>query len=134
VVDWKLEVVILPVSDVDRAKAFYAEQMGFALDFDHDSGTGMRIVQLTPRGSGCSIVVGTGLSAAEPGSVKGLQLVVDDIAAGRAEIAARGVDVSPVRHLVDGQWLDGPGEPWNSFMFFDDPDGNSWTVQERPAS
>lgn len=125
---------MVPVSDVDRAKAFYAEQLGFAVDVDREVGSGMRVVQLTPPGSSCSITVGTGLSASEPGSLKGLQLAVDDIVAARAQIVARGVDVSPVRHVEDGEWLDGPGGAWNSFMFFDDPDGNSWAVQERPAS
>lgn len=129
--DWKLEVVVVPVSDVARAKAFYTEQLGFHLDVDHDAGHGVRIVQLTPPGSGCSITIGTGLSASVPGSLNGLQLVVDDIAAARAEIVSRGVEVSAVRHFVDGEWVDGPGDRWNSFMFFDDPDGNSWTVQER---
>ena len=130
--DWKLEVIVLPVSDVDRAKAFYTEQVGFALDVDHRDGD-FRVVQMTPPGSGCSITVGTGLSASEPGSVKGLQLVVKDIDAGRAELVERGVDVSPVRHLDSGTWIDGHGGDWNSFMFFDDPDGNSWTVQQSPG-
>ena len=128
--DWKLEVIVVPVSDVDAAKRFYNEQVGFTLDFDHDTGS-MRIIQLTPPGSACSIVIG--VSPSEPGSIKGLQLVVEDIAAARAEIVERGVDVSPIRHMQDGEWVDGPGEAWNSFMFFDDPDGNSWTVQERAA-
>jgi len=130
--DFKLEVIVLPVSDVDRAKEFYSARLGFAIDVDTEVNN-MRIVQATPPGSACSITFGTGLSTSEPGSVKGLQLVVADIVAARAELAGRGADVSPVRHLEDGEWLDGPGGPWNSFIFFDDPDGNSWTVQERPA-
>lgn len=131
--DWKLEVVVLPVSDVDRAKSFYSEQAGFVVDVDQSFGDSFRVVQLTPPGSACSITVGTGLNPAEPGSVKGMQLVVDDVAAARAELAERGVDVTPVRHIIDGEWIDGHGGPWNSFIFFDDPDGNSWSVQEKPA-
>ena len=130
--DWKLEVIVLPVSDVDRAKAFYTEQVGFGLDVDHRDGD-FRVVQMTPPGSGCSITVGTGLSASEPGSVKGLQLVVKDIDAARVELVDRGVDVTPVRHMDSGQWIDGHGGDWNSFMFFDDPDGNSWAVQQSPG-
>lgn len=130
--DWKLEVIVLPVSDVDQAKRFYQEQVGFVLDVDRQMGDEFRVVQLTPPGSGCSITFGLGLSSSEPGSVKGLQLVVSDVEAARAELAGRGVDVTPVRHMDSGEWKDGKGEPWNSFIFFDDPDGNSWTVQERP--
>jgi catechol 2,3-dioxygenase-like lactoylglutathione lyase family enzyme len=131
--DWKLEVVVIPVSDVDRAKHFYAEQVGFTVDVDHRPSDTFRVVQLTPPGSACSITVGTGLTDAPPGSVRGLQLVVSDIAVAHAELVERGVDVSPVRHLADGSWVDGPGGPWNSFLFFADPDGNSWTIQEKPA-
>jgi len=131
--DWKLEVVVVPVADVDRAKRFYSEQCGFVVDVDHVNGE-MRNVQLTPPGSACSIVIGTGLAASPPGSLKGLQLVVSDVEAARAELAGRGVDVTPVRHVDDtGSWADGSGGPWNSFVFFDDPDGNSWAVQEKPA-
>jgi catechol 2,3-dioxygenase-like lactoylglutathione lyase family enzyme len=132
-VDWKLEVIVVPVSDVERSKRFYSEQVGFVLDVDHQAGENFRVVQLTPPGSGCSITIGIGLGDSVPGSLKGLQLVVSDIAAGRAELVGRGVDVTPIRHLEDGVWKDGPGDPWNSFMFFDDPDGNSWVVQEKPA-
>lgn len=132
--DWKLEVVVVPVSDVDRAKRFYAEQVGFVVDVDHQATETSRIVQLTPPGSACSITIGTGLVNSTPGSLKGLQLVVDDVATARAELATRGVEVSPVRHLEEGNWVDGGGGPWNSFVFFDDPDGNSWAVQEKPAS
>jgi len=131
--DWKLEVVIVPVSDVDRAKAFYSEQVGFDVDVDRQVSPTTRVVQLTPPGSGCSVTVGTGLTSMQPGSLKGLQLVVDDVEAARAQLAERGVDVTPVRHVGEDGWADGHGGPWNSFVFFDDPDGNSWTVQENPA-
>jgi catechol 2,3-dioxygenase-like lactoylglutathione lyase family enzyme len=131
--DWKLELVVVPVSDVDRAKAFYSEQVGFGVDVDHRGGENFRIVQLTPPGSACSIAVGTGIGDAAPGSLRGLQLVVADVSAARAELAERGVDVSPVRRLEDGTWMDGHGGPWNSFCFFSDPDGNGWAVQEKPA-
>ena len=132
--DWKLEVVVVPVSDVDRAKQFYADKAGFVVDVDQRFGEAFRVVQLTPPGSACSITIGTGLVESAPGSLKGLQLVVADIQAGRAELVERGVDASPVRHMEDGVWVDGPGGPWNSFFFFEDPDGNSWAVQEKPAS
>ena len=132
--DWKLEVVVVPVSDVDRAKEFYADRAGFLVDVDQRFGEAFRVVQLTPPGSACSITIGTGLVDSSPGSLKGLQLVVADIEAARAELAERGVDVSTVRHMEDGVWTDGRGGPWNSFIFFEDPDGNSWTVQEKPAS
>ena len=132
--DWKLEVVMIPVSDVDRAKQFYAEQVGFVVDHDTRAGDDLRIVQLTPPGSACSIVIGVGLATSTPGSVQGIQLVVDDIAAARAQLVERGVEVSPIRHFTDGAWAEGPGGDWNSFIFFSDPDGNGWTVQERPAA
>lgn len=131
--DWKLEVVVVPVSDVDRAKRFYSEQMGFVVDVDHRAGEGFRVVQLTPPGSACSITIGTGLVKSQPGSLQGLQLVVSDIERARAELVARGVDVSPIQHFVDGIPQEGRGEDWNSFIFFSDPDGNGWTVQEAPA-
>ncbi len=132
--DWKLEVIVIPVSDVDRAKDFYVNKVGFTLDVDHRASETMRVVQTTPSGSACSVTFGTGLSQMEPGSLKGLQLVVADIAAGRGELAERGVDVSAVRHVDDtGNWIDGPGGDWNSFVFFDDPDGNSWAIQQKPA-
>lgn len=129
--DWKLEVVVIPVSDVDRAKAFYSEQVGFHVDVDTRVGDEMRIVQLTPPGSACSITLGP--EVAPPGSFKGMQLVVSDIAAARAELVERGVEVTEIRHIEDGVWMDGPGGAWNSFIFFSDPDGNGWTVQEAPA-
>src|SRR5579859_5913520 len=112
--DWKLEVVVVPVSDVDRAKAFYSEQVGFNLDVDRTFSESFRVVQLTPPGSGCSITFGTGMSPMEPGSLKGLQICVSDVEAARAQLAERGVDVTPVRHVENGEWIDGPGEPWNS--------------------
>ena len=129
--DWKLEVVVVPVSDVDRAKAFYTGQLGFPVDVDHRAGD-MRVVQMTPPGSGCSVTIGTGLSDAVPGSVRGLQLSVGDIDAARAQLVERGVDVSPIRHVGESGWADGKGGDYNSFIFFSDPDGNGWTVQESP--
>ena len=119
--DWKLELVILPVSDVDAAKQFYAEKIGFHVDHDQRVNDQLRFVQLTPPGSACSIAFGEGLTDATPGSVKGLQVVVADANAARDELAARGLDVPE----VDVQ-------PWGSFIYFSDPDGNSWAVQELP--
>jgi catechol 2,3-dioxygenase-like lactoylglutathione lyase family enzyme len=132
--DWKLEVVVVPVSDVDRSKAFYSEQVGFHVDVDDAPAEGFRIVQMTPPGSACSVTIGKGLIDSTPGSLKGLQLVVSDVQAARQHLADHGVEVTPVRHFEGGQWRDGHGGPWNSFVFFNDPDGNSWTVQEKPAS
>ena len=131
--DWNLEVVIVPVSDVDRAKKFYAEQVGFAVDHDTSINEDVRIVQLTPPGSSCSIVISKGLHKAEPGTLPGLQIVVSDIEAARAELVERGVDASPVQHFEGPQPSEGPGGDWNSFVFFADPDGNNWSIQERPA-
>jgi catechol 2,3-dioxygenase-like lactoylglutathione lyase family enzyme len=123
-VDLKLEVVPIPVSDVDAAKAFYTDQVGFNLDHDANPTPGMRVVQMTPPGSSCSVVIGEGLPLGEPGSVKGVQLVVEDIDAVREQLAGRGVGVSEVQQL-------GPeGTPGSRFLFFDDPDGNTWAVQE----
>jgi predicted enzyme related to lactoylglutathione lyase len=133
-VDFKLELVLVPVSDVDRAKTFYVEQVGFNLDVDHRAGEEFRVVQLTPPGSGCSISVGTGITDAAPGSVRGLHLVVADIEAARAELVGRGVEVSQVRHLESGGWVSGPDpqrRDYGSFADFSDPDGNSWVLQER---
>lgn len=127
--DFKLEVVPVPVSDVDRAKRFYADECGFTIDVDTTAGE-MRFLQLTPPGSACSIVVGAGTDR-PPGSVRGLQLVVDDIEAARNRLIERGVEIGPVRHFEGGEWVDGPGGRWNSFAFFDDPDGNGWVLQER---
>ena len=120
--DFKLELVAVPVSDVDRAKAFYTEKAGFNADHDYTVSDEIRFVQLTPPGSACSIAVGRGLVDATPGSVQGLQLVVTDINQARDELAARGVEVSDVQKF-----------PWGSFVFFADPDGNRWAVQEVPA-
>ncbi len=131
--DWKLEVVPVPIADVDRAKRFYSEQVGFVVDLDTPIGDGMRVVQLTPSGSACSIQLSTGILNTPPGSVQGLQLVVSDIVAARAELVERGVDASPVRHMDGGVWVDGHGGDWNAFVFFSDPDGNGWVLQERPA-
>jgi catechol 2,3-dioxygenase-like lactoylglutathione lyase family enzyme len=132
--NWTLEVVVVPVSDVDRAKAFYADQLGFAVDHDTEVGPGMRIVQLTPPGSGCSIVVGEGLVPdMQPGSLKGLQLVVSDIRAARAQLAERGVDVGEVQ--VMGENPAPQPDPLDNvgFVFFSDPDGNGWAVQQISA-
>ena len=122
---FRLEVVQVPVSDVDRAKAFYSEQAGFDLDRDHQVSDDVRVVQLTPPGSGCAIVIGTGLSEMEPGSVQGLQLVVADIEAAREALVGRGVDVSEI------QVLGRPGLPGFRFASFRDPDGNGWALQEE---
>jgi predicted enzyme related to lactoylglutathione lyase len=119
--DFRLELVAVPVSDVDRAKSFYAERVGFNVDQDNTVNDQLRFVQLTPPGSACSIAIGTGLTQAAPGSAKGLQLVVDDIEAARAELTGRGLDVGEVQDF-----------PWGRFVFFDDPDGNSWAVQQLP--
>jgi catechol 2,3-dioxygenase-like lactoylglutathione lyase family enzyme len=131
--DWKLEVVVVPVSDVDRAKHFYSEQLGFVVDVDHRAGEGFRVVQLTPPGSACSITIGTGLVKSPPGSLQGLQLVVPDVETARNQLVERGVEVSEIQHFEDGAPSEGRGEDWNSFIFFSDPDGNGWTVQEGPA-
>jgi predicted enzyme related to lactoylglutathione lyase len=122
IMDWKLELVAVPVSDVDRAKDFYANNVGFNADHDHRVSDEIRFVQLTPPGSACSISLCTGITDAAPGSARGLQLVVADVAAARAELVGRGVEVSDVRDF-----------PWGSFVFFSDPDGNGWAVQQLPA-
>lgn len=120
--DWKLELVAVPVSDVDRAKAFYTDQVGFNADHDHTVSDDVRFVQLTPPGSACSIAIGKGVTDAEPGSVQGLQVVVDDADAARAHLVAAGVEASEVQEF-----------PWGRFVFFNDPDGNKWSVQQLPA-
>jgi predicted enzyme related to lactoylglutathione lyase len=119
--DWKLELVAIPVSDVDRAKAFYTGQAGFVADHDHTVSDEVRFVQLTPPGSACSIALGRGIVNTPPGSVQGMQMVVDDIHAAHDELAGRGVEVSDVQEF-----------PWGSFVFFSDPDGNGWAVQQLP--
>jgi catechol 2,3-dioxygenase-like lactoylglutathione lyase family enzyme len=131
--DWKLEVVLVPVTDVDRAKRFYSEQAGFVVDHDTRISDEMRFVQLTPPGSACSIVIGTGGVNMQPGSLKGLQLVVSNVDVARAELVERGVAVSQVQHYEGATLVDGRGGDWNSFIFFSDPDGNGWVVQESPA-
>jgi catechol 2,3-dioxygenase-like lactoylglutathione lyase family enzyme len=120
--DYKLELVAVPVSDVDRAKAFYVEKAGFNPDHDHQVSEGVRFVQLTPPGSACSIAIGEGIVDGEPGSVAGLQLVVSSADQARSELQARGVEVSEVQDF-----------PWGRFVFFSDPDGNRWSVQEIPS-
>ncbi len=130
---FRLEVVVIPVTDVDRAKAFYADAVGFPVDLDVTPRDDFRVVQMTPEGSGCSVTIGTGLSDMAPGSLKGLQLCVADIEAAHVVLEDRGVPVSPVRHHDGTGFVDGKGEDWNSFVFFDDPDGNSWAVQESPT-
>ncbi len=131
--EWKLELVSIPVSDVDRAKAFYTEKAGFDEDLDHKSSDEFRVVQLTPPGSACSIAIGTGIIDTPPGSVQGLQLVVPDIDAACAELLGRGVEVSEVRHFDGRDWKPGGGGDWNSFAFFSDPDGNGWVLQQSPG-
>jgi len=117
--DWKIELVAIPVTDVDRAKAFYVDQVGFNADHDHQVNEHLRFVQLTPPGSACSIVLGTGVTPMAPGSQKGLQVVVDDVAAAREQLVARGVEASDVDE-----------QPWGLFVTFSDPDGNTWALQQ----
>jgi catechol 2,3-dioxygenase-like lactoylglutathione lyase family enzyme len=135
--DYKLELVLIPVSDVDRAKAFYSETAGFKLEVDHRAGDNFRVVQLTPPGSACSIAIGIGITDAAPGSVRGTHLVATDIEAARAELVGRGVEVSEIRHLESGTWVSGVDpehHDYNSFADFSDPDGNTWVLQERKGS
>ncbi len=120
--DWKLEVVPVPVTDVDRAKAFYVEQVGFHADHDHQVNPELRFVQLTPPGSACSIVIGTGRTKMQPGSQQGLMVVVEDVAAAREQLVGNGVQASE----IDVQ-------PWGSFVYFPDPDGNTWALQQLPS-
>ncbi len=119
--DWKLELVAVPVSDVDRAKAFYTEKIGFNADHDHRVNDALRFVQLTPPGSACSIAIGQGITPAAPGSIQGLQMVVADVQAAHDQLLARGVEVGDVQDLG-----------WGLFIFFKDPDGNSWAIQQLP--
>jgi catechol 2,3-dioxygenase-like lactoylglutathione lyase family enzyme len=133
-VDYALELVLIPVTDVDRAKAFYTDQVGFALHVDHRAGDNFRVVQLDPPGSACSVSMGVGITDAAPGSVRGLHLMVTDIEAACAELAGRGVPVSPVRHMGPGGWapgVDPEHADFGSFSDFADPDGNTWVLQER---
>ncbi|WP_367041240.1 VOC family protein [Streptomyces sp. Je 1-332] len=137
--DWTLEVVTIPVADMDRAKDFYEHKCGFKADLDSTVAPGVRIIQFTPPGSRCSFAMMTGMPPAPgtsemtPGSQHGLQLCVTDIVAARAELAERGVDVTPVLHVGPDGWAEGTGETWNGFCFFKDPDGNGWAVQEAPS-
>jgi catechol 2,3-dioxygenase-like lactoylglutathione lyase family enzyme len=117
--DWKLELVILPVSDIDRAKSFYVDKVGFHADHDHTVSPEIRFVQLTPPGSACSIAFGRGLTTAQPGTVEGMQIVVADIEAAHAHLSSHGVDVTPIQNL-----------DWGRFVFFSDPDGNKWAIQQ----
>jgi predicted enzyme related to lactoylglutathione lyase len=121
IMNWELQLVAVPVTDVDRAKDFYTEKVGFNADHDHRVTDEIRFVQLTPPGSACSIALGDGVTDAEPGSVRGLQLVVSDIQEAHSQLAGRGVDVTDVQEF-----------PWGSFVFFSDPDGNGWAVQQIP--
>ncbi|WP_369143891.1 VOC family protein [Streptomyces sp. R44] len=137
--NWTLEVVLVPVTDMDRAKEFYGGKCGFTLDLDTEVAPGVRIIQATPPGSRCSIALQSGMpqmpgtKEMSPGGLHGLQLCVTDIEAARAELVGRGVDVSPVMHVGAAGWEDGKGDTWNSFMTFQDPDGNGWVVQEAPS-
>ncbi|MFD9212625.1 VOC family protein [Streptomyces sp. NPDC087659] len=137
--EWTLEVIVVPVSDVERARTFYADKCGFTIDHDTHIADGVRILQLTPPGSTCSIVIGEGMPPAPgqttmpPGAIQGLQLCVPDIESAHDELLARGVEVSSVQHVAPSGWAPGKGEPWNSFMFFQDPDRNGWIIQEAPA-
>ena len=120
--DWKIELIAIPVSDVDRAKEFYTDKAGFNADHDHVVSDDLRFIQLTPPGSACSIAIGKGVMETEPGSVQGLQMVVEDIHAARDELIGRGMEIGEVQEL-----------PWGKFIFFQDPDGNGWSVQEAPV-
>ncbi|HLT11839.1 MAG TPA: glyoxalase superfamily protein [Micromonosporaceae bacterium] len=120
--DWKLELVAIPVTDVDRAKSFYVDQVGFNADHDHKVNDGLRFVQLTPPGSACSIALGTGITEMPPGSQKGLQIVVENVAEARRQLLDRGVDASEIDE-----------QPWGAFVYFSDPDGNTWSLQQLPA-
>ncbi|MFJ8665676.1 VOC family protein [Streptomyces sp. NPDC093600] len=137
--NWTLEVVPVPVTDMDRAKEFYGDKCGFKIDLDDEVAPGMRIIQATPPGSRCSIAMLSGMPTMPgtkemaPGSLHGLQLCVTDIEAARRELIDRGVDVTPIRHVGASGWEDGKGDTWNSFMSFEDPDGNGWVVQEAPS-
>ncbi len=135
--DWKLELIVVPVADVDRAKKFYTEQLGFRLDVDHAVGDAFRVVQMTPPGSACSITIGVNVGGGEPGTTKGLHLVVDDIEAAHAHLQTAGVENSGIQHFEDGQMASGPdpeGRDYGSFIFFADPDGNTWAVQHVAQS
>lgn len=130
--EYRLEAIVLSVSDPDRSKAFY-EQCGFHLDVDHQAGDEFRVIQFTPPGSACSVTFGVGIGSRDPGSAEGLHLVVTDIAAAHADLTGRGVHVEPIRHMTPEGWQDGPDpqhQNYNSFAAFADPDGNGWLLQE----
>ena len=134
--DFKLELLLLPVSDVDRAKAFYTERLGFRLDVDYQPNEEFRVVQMTPSGSACSVTIGVGITSAEPGSYRGTHLVVTDIEAARDELVGRGVQVTEVRHMTPEGWAPGVNPEranYESFADFSDPDGNTWVLQEVRA-
>ncbi|MFF8834790.1 VOC family protein [Streptomyces sp. NPDC015130] len=137
--NWTLEVVPVPVTDMDRAKEFYGDRCGFKIDLDDEVAPGTRIIQATPPGSRCSIALLSGMptmpgaKVMSPGTLHGLQLCVTDIEAAREELVGRGVEVSPVMHVGATGWEDGKGGTWNSFMTFEDPDGNGWVAQEAPS-
>lgn len=138
--EWTLELIVVPVTDLDRAKDFYATRCGFTVDHDALMGEGVRIIQFTPPGSRCSFTIGSGIpplpgrSQTPPGELQGLQLCVLDVPAARAELIERGVEVSPIYHLGAEGWAEGHrDEPWSSFFHFADPDGNGWYVQEAPS-
>lgn len=137
--DYTIEVLTVPVTDIDRAKEFYADRCGFPVDLDTEVAPGVRIVQVTPPGSRCSIALTQGMPVSpvqaemEPGTLRGVQICVTDIEAAHAELAGRGVDISTVQHVGASGWEEGRGETWNAFAFFDDPDGNGWILQEAPA-
>ncbi|MFG2195759.1 VOC family protein [Streptomyces sp. NPDC048639] len=137
--DYTIEVLSVPVTDVDRAKEFYADKCGFRVDLDTEVAPGIRIVQITPPGSRCSIALEQGMPpsptqrAMEPGTLHGVQVCVTDIDAAYAELSGRGVDITPVQHVGQSGWEEGKGETWNSFAFFTDPDGNGWVLQQAPS-
>jgi len=134
--DLKLELVLIPVTDVDRAKSFYVDKMGFNLDVDHQPNERFRVVQMTPPGSACSITIGIGITDAAPGTYRGTHLVVTDIEAARDELVGRGVEVSEIRHMTPDGWQPGPDPEhadYNSFADIADPDGNTWLLQEKPV-
>lgn len=134
--DWTLELIVVPVADIDRAKEFYVEKVGFDVHVDHRAGESFRVVQLIPRGSACAIALVTGNGGATPGAVKGLHLIVSDIEAARAELVGRGMDIGDFFHFGEGGQIPGPHpdrSDYNTFFAFDDPDGNAWLVQEVGA-
>ncbi len=137
--DYTIEVLNVPVADIDKAKEFYADKCGFHVDLDSEVAPGIRIVQITPPGSRCSIALAQGMPASPlqstmaPGTLRGVQICVTDIVAAHKQLADRGVDISPVQHVGQAGWEEGTGETWNSFAFFTDPDGNGWVLQEAPS-